>query len=296
MTEKLLLQENAGMTENSDIKKGGTGDLEDIYEKLGGNLSLALITAVFYLICYRYYMSFSERLSLPYQGIDMPMTLIIGDVAAVIAYVIASAIILVLIVRFFPIIKSYSHFITAGISVLINITVTLMPINKLLQELNIQFIKYSINFLNLSLFWKLILIITPILIFSAFAFIIETNIDRIKNIKKFAIGFKTNRIFEFLTSINIYSIIGLTIIIIIASDIMGSYSAQELIEGKKGNFELELFPENNISIPSGPLILLMIRDGNYYLVQKQDPAPKNVRVIVIPSNKIKYALTINTQL
>ncbi len=261
------------------------------YTQFSQTSSLALLSTLFYMICYVYYLSFSKRLALPYQGIDLPLTLIIGDIAFIISIFLVSLIILKVIIRYHTRIKEFARYFVFTFNIITYI-LTLLLVEQTTYEIDDASL---LNFLSKNSGFSLLIVSLGIIFLLLIVSLgtVEKTLKKIENLKQVNYKDWLINIINKITTFNTYSFIGLILIILIAADFAGHYNAEQLIEGKKGNVEIKLLPEENISLPNSPLILLMIRDNNYYVVEMNDTAPENVSVLIIPSNKIKFARTMH---
>ncbi len=81
------------------------------------------------------------------------------------------------------------------------------------------------------------------------------------------------------------------------ASILGDYSAERLVHGGVGIYEIELMLsdqsiEEILNISGKTLILLMQSDGNYYVIEKLNDAnfAKNQPLYTVPGNQVKGAI------
>lgn len=81
--------------------------------------------------------------------------------------------------------------------------------------------------------------------------------------------------------------------IIMFADYNGNNNAETLIEGSgKNSLEIQLMLKDNNSIQfqNKTLILIMLKNNNYYIVEKNETTPKDPKLYIIPSDKIDMAM------
>ena len=81
--------------------------------------------------------------------------------------------------------------------------------------------------------------------------------------------------------------------ILMFADFNGNNDAENLIKGSgKDSLEIQLMlkDNNNIQFQNKTLILIMLQNNNYYIVEKNETAPKNPKLYIIPSDQVDMAI------
>lgn len=113
----------------------------------------------------------------------------------------------------------------------------------------------------------------------------------IYNNKKFK-EFQNKHFQPFRTKVTIIILFLLTSLII--SSCLGEYHSKKLVEGENDNaFMINFSWKENPpkEIEGKELMLIIHQEGNYYVVNKQKPAPKYPEVYIIPDGQIKFAVS-----
>jgi len=78
------------------------------------------------------------------------------------------------------------------------------------------------------------------------------------------------------------------LIIFVYIPILGTNSAENLIEGTDGSLEIELdLNYNNYSLPNGTLILVTHSNNKYFLIEQNKSHLENENLYIIPDDQIK---------
>jgi hypothetical protein len=218
-----------------------------------------IITALFYIIVANYYISFFNRLSLPFFSLNLPLTFYLNSGFLIISFIMFASIIFILIyntylMRKFGLISGRRRLISIFMIILAFIIT--------------QFFVY-VDIFNKGF---------PIIILSV-----------VLTVSFLAIMLKSVTKEEKLPT-RAYMIIAVILfcLVIILPPSLGLYSADCLIKGNSDNFEVQLsLKDKNISIPNNTFILVSQSNGNYYLVEKMDQMPELVKLYVIPESNIK---------
>ncbi|MCK5644111.1 MAG: hypothetical protein KAJ19_25150 [Gammaproteobacteria bacterium] len=81
--------------------------------------------------------------------------------------------------------------------------------------------------------------------------------------------------------------------ILMFANFSGNSDAEELIKGSSKNsleIQLMLKDNNNTQFQNETLILIMLQNNNYYIMEKDETAPKNPKLYIIPSNQVEMAI------
>jgi hypothetical protein len=226
-----------------------------------------LLTAIFYIIIAGYYVSFFNRLSLPYYSLNLPLTfyfhagyyfLFYASIFAFFIFSIYSGLIFLKSIRA----KGFSYFgyVTSITSVLFLFL----------------FIYWIFSFFSLNTLY----IFSLLCIGLTALFIGKNHYNKSypdKIFKNLWVGILILCLLVFLSSI---------------PPIAGKLGAESLIKGEGDYVEVKLhLKDENITIPNSTLILIIQANGNYYLTEKTDLVPKFVKLYVIPEEQIEMIST-----
>lgn len=83
--------------------------------------------------------------------------------------------------------------------------------------------------------------------------------------------------------------IGTLLLICIAlPPMLGTDMAENLIKGDAQSFEVKLnLIDKNIDLSNKTFILVTHSDSKYYLIEKNESMPQNVKIYIIPDDQIK---------
>jgi len=248
---------------------------------------IPFISFSFYFFVYCYYQAFFERLSLPFKGLDFPITfyLSIGHLLTVLFITIISFII-------------FTYIIWAHSVISVDLSIFYKTIVKMVIE--------SLAILIFLFLAKFILAIIPIpreglwtfngifdaLIFLIFWFLLIDTVIlivsyiKIKNRTKYTES--ENKYYLYFDFIFVLPIFILSILIL--PYICGYFSAGSLIEGSPGNLNISFeLIDSDIDIINNPLILVIYHNDIYYVVEKRAPAPERATLHIIPGKMVKKA-------
>jgi hypothetical protein len=81
--------------------------------------------------------------------------------------------------------------------------------------------------------------------------------------------------------------------VVFASSVMGQIHAEGRIEGRTTNtISIEVATDGPLAtaIDGKTLILILHKNNTYYLVEKQNPAPRHPTIYVIPDDQVSFAI------
>ena len=288
--------------EKNEEKDKTTLSIISLYKHLGQTISLAFLSTLFYYVSYTYYSSFCKRLSLPFKVFDLPLTFFVGDLVNLIVVIIIIFSILLLIRYYLNYYSNYinniieylkirriSNDIMITINILASIIGTIIPLSSHFGlALNFQelFSAILLKFESDPILLSILATVVSVL----FGAILNFIFKKLRDMPQSAAKDEANNVLEFITKLDIIPFMGFIIILIFLAGFAGSHNAESLIEGTSEHIEINItHDDKNISLPSD-MILIMVHEGNYYLIEKKSPPPENIDIYILPVNKAKIAV------
>lgn len=274
-----------------------------------------LLTVLFYIIVSSYYVNYFNRLSIPFNALNLPFT-----------FYLESGYNLLLVIIFFILIVIISL-----------ISLSMLAESKKEAVYSLKRIQYYRNLFKLhtkrsirkllifASFSEFTNLVSPIIIgigalaflmaffiiFSAWAYFflpqqsfkewifltisIATLIIYPITIKFFTKHDTGHYIFGIKLYISKFLILLYLFIIIFSihdiPSIMGINAAEDLIRGEGSYSEVQLYlKDQNISLSNKTLIFITQCNGNYYLVEKSNPVPKTAKMYIVSEKEVKMLL------
>lgn len=264
---------------------------------------LALMTGAISAFVYRYYAGFCERLSMPYKGLDLPLSFYLsaGFLLVVLILFLASIIFIFTMLtrlQFFDRFKTQgSEDNLLGIIFILSILASFLTVHYPYYIIYPYWDKYlgffpTSNFYAWLILYVILIILLWLLINLTSIFIFMGVKGSYPHLYK-AYLFVNTKFFDDPIS-GMVGRTGVVCTVLLLSAItffyvlpytLGSNSAKSLIEGESGNLEISINPSyENSSIAGGPLILVMYYNGKYYAVKKCNPAPDHADLYIISEN------------
>lgn len=278
-------------------------------------LAVASVTGMLYLIGYLYYAAFFKRLSIPYGSIDLSISqcitaallpigsLIVGGMVLfildspkfknkfegkwvrMVSLLILIFIVSIIFVNWQMWMSSYIMVIITFILISFLLIISFLP--KLLPYtiacmiiIFFQIPNDSFTYASLSLCVVVLkLVISFLIVFETFKYIKSTRSEILSNINKIS-----DTIFLPM------SLILILLVFCCFSIVMGIYNADCMTDGDSADalkINISLKDENNTMFENKTLILIMMHDGTYYIIEKDESHSKKPRVYIIPSDQIK---------
>ena len=222
----------------------------------------AITTAFFYILISGYYDSYFKRLSIPFYSLDLPFTFYLYSAHWILYFIYY-------ILLFF----------------------------MLSDGLKRGFEAYS----KASKYDKVAIMITQIILIMAGLFVLSPFIDCGWNLSIIIFSVLIPIIFIlFLKDKHTkgkidqeFVILAIFLLLVVSTTIppnLGRSAAENLIRGEEGSFEAKLDLKNgNPDLLSRTLILVIHSNNKYYLVEKNESIPKEVKLYIIPDDQIKMA-------
>jgi hypothetical protein len=218
---------------------------------------IALGTIFFYLIVSEYYISYFQRLSIPFYTLELPFAFFLYA-GHWIAYSFLILILFIVILRFEikenEVIKIKDHIILIISFFLILIistdSVTISVITTL-------FLLTVISFYNILLVYK-----------------------KLKVEQK-------NKYHNFISLRLVLTCILILIFTLALPYYLGINSAENLIKGSESNQEIRVEFKEKTDLSNKTFILITQSNNNYYLVERNQSAPKTEELHIIPNDQIK---------
>ena len=218
-------------------------------------IMLSLISSIFYIFITSYYISYFHRLSIQFYTLDLPLTF----------YLYAAKQLLIFIFFLFSI-----YYVINTISILNKGLI----FKNYMRTLGLIF---CYSFLIFNYIYLLGLFKTENILYSLFPAIFYLIYVKAYENK---VADRTGFIF-----LNIFLIY---LIIFVYIPILGTNSAENLIEGTDGSLEIELdLNYNNYSLPNGTLILVTHSNNKYFLIEQNKSHLENENLYIIPDDQIK---------
>ena len=282
-------------------------------------IMVASVTAILYLFGYLYYTAFCNRLSIPCAFTDLPISQCITGAMIPLAK-LSAVFVVFFIISLTIIISKYKENWIKGIFILIFILITVLtavtrqeifliacllaalilamaiasyPITKSMVRgavsgfISIIFLifvytPYDVSPAVVSPVYMVMMkmVVGVFIVTIVFYYIkskknaIKSHIDRSKpdNITK------------------IYVLITLILITCFTSMFLGTIDAENMIDGTSSNalqVDISLKDKDNTPFENKTLILVMLRDDTYYIIERDGNRPKKPKVYIIPSDQIK---------
>lgn len=280
-------------------------------------LIVASVTGILYLLGYLYYAAFFNRLSLPYGSIDLSISQCITATILPFASLIAAFMVLLLLdspkfknkfegkwirivsllILIFLLIIIFvnwkmwmSSYTMAKIFVLICVLIALSLIICIKSHLLLYFIAVTVfaifqllpataTDVSLSLFITFVkLCIGMWILFASFRRIESEEIKILSRIAKFS---DTEKIFR---------LIFIIVILCFLSTFIGAFNAHYMVDGSSSDalkINISLKDTNNTLFENKTLILVMLRDDHYYIIEEDRNRTKKPKLHIIPSDQIK---------
>jgi hypothetical protein len=286
------LQENGPDLKKSDSEKSDKASESSFMAYIKKELPLWIfISSVFYLIWGSYYINYYNILSLPFFTLDFPFTFILNAVY-VFFYHIYNLILLVFIL-------SLTYFILDRIYDSYKGSYSKDPKKK----------KYPLwDWFKNPYLWLYIFIVVALLYLSSNSLPFPLNILIFLSLIYAILIFVTEdlwgrkyfdekkfRIWD-LTVLWLFIIsFSIIFLLITPASYLGAFAAENLINGESDHFEIEFsIKDENISIPNGASILILHKNGYYYLVERRNKTliPKSnlaspTKLYAIPESSVK---------
>lgn len=221
---------------------------------------IAIATSCLYFFGYAYYMSYFFKLSIPMRFINIPLQeyFIFGSV--------------VIFAVFFVIVAFFWAW-------------TQPPSYKIILYFSNMLFFTQISILHYELFSDISKIVMWSLIIASFLgifiFTIKIKESILYNMYNHSVISK------------IASILILFFIIFTVACFIGEYSAKEAIQGKHSKtqeIQLILNDDINSQMQNKSLILIMVSDSNYYIIEKNKSLTEYPTSYIIPNNQIKMSM------
>jgi len=288
---------------NTACRKNEIISLKHLYGLLGPTVALSLTSAALYLISYIYYASFFQRLALPYKGLDIPVALYLPDIIFLLCVLILIFLIYRVTVYCLSPYLSKGVIVDIGLNTILILIIAIILFSKIWSTIMISISLtslFSIILLNkiielalYNIYSKFFMILISVAISILIGYLTEKFYNYImSSIRTPSVKLEITKIFNFISELNLFSLLGFFIIAIFLSYYMGQYNAEELIEGNRDEMQMTIITDaKNIEINNKSFTLMMIRDGNYYLLDRKNSTIKNASMYIIPSNRILFAKT-----
>lgn len=251
-------EDNLGENEKEEKKKHWSSQIR-LSNHAEPTIIIALISAIFYIFISDYYISYFNRLSIPFYTLDLSLTFYLYAAKQILLALFIMVSIIYLIDSALLIEKNYSKNKSyRNLFCLIVCWISLI----------VAYVLFLSQFKTESIIYKLIPPIFYIFYVKSYE---KRNQDRV--------GF----IF-----MNIFLIYVITFLYI---PILGDNSAEDLIRGSDGNLEIKLeLKDNESSLPNGTLILVTHSNNKYFLVEKNESNLGKTNLYIIPDDQIKMVL------
>jgi len=285
---------------------------------------VASVTAVLYLVGYIYYIAFFNRLSIPYGSIDLSLSQCITAALPPISSLVV--VVMAIFVFYSPKFKNkFEETKVRTISLLILIFLlniiyvnrqTLIPCDIIVTiAAIILIILVLIVFLFIISFFPKLL---PFFIASTVFILFQTpndistdiGLSMVVVLSKMSVGswilFETymnikSTESEILSTIHKISdtkmfpmfLIAVLFVVCCFSTMMGFQKADDMIAGVSSDalkINIDLKDENNTMFENKTLILVMVHDDTYYIIEKDENYLKNQKLHIIPSHQIKMVV------
>lgn len=251
-------EDNLGENEKKEKKKHWSSQIR-LSNHAEPTIIIALISAIFYIFISDYYISYFNRLSIPFYTLDLPLSFYLYAANQILFSSFFLILILYIVDTALKFEKNFSKDKTF----------------KDLLFLIICFLLLIFIYVYLLGFFKtgnIFYTLSP-----PFFYILYVQAYKQRNRDK--IGF---------VFINIFII---SIIILNYIPILGNNSAENLIKGSDGNLEIKLeLKDNESSLPNGTLILVTHSNNKYFLVEKNESNLGKTNLYIIPDDQIKMVL------
>jgi hypothetical protein len=280
------------MTERDRSMNWPVANKNSLSKYIGPAVILALATSIFYLFGMIYQSVYFDRISFPYQSLNLPPTMYLLPIIAIVFTNIGLYIILIEIQTVYWVhfasesiktMPKYKKSFPALIAIFIYTLFYILVYNvssKIFISSNMIFMymalmayilfknNFTIKFINIKNFYHLMLIANGL------TYITDNKNLPFVNVLSYFLAFNL-----FISGSLVYS--------------LANSHASDLIEGTPRNYEVKLDLNNSsCNLPGDTFILVMQQEGFLYLVKKEVPAPLHSTLYVVPATKFNYA-TIN---
>lgn len=285
---------------------------------------VASVTAVLYLIGYLYYVAFFNRLSIPYGSIDISasqcITASLLPISSLIVVVMAffifnspkfknkfegakvriiSLLILIFLVNMIFVNRQMSipsdiRVIIVTILLIISVLICLLSIISFFPKLLPLFLSLMVFMLfqtpnDISTARNLSMVVVLLKLFTCLWIVGESYRD-IKSTE--------SEILSNIHEISDANFLPMFLIIVLFavccfSTMMGIQNADYVVEGVSADalkINIDLKDENNTMFENKTLILVMLHDDTYYIIEKDENNLKNRKLYIIPSHQTKMVV------
>ena len=287
------------------------------YQKLlfDSTLIIALVTGILYLLGYLYYVAFFNRLSIPYGSIDLSISQCIT--ATILPFASLIAAVMVLFILDSPKFKNkFEGKWIRIVSLLILIfLVIIIFVNRQMWMSSYTMVKILVLIFVLLALVSMICIKSHLLpypiavtVFAIFQLLPATSTDlfpllyMVKLFMGLLILFALfrriesgeieilSRIAKISDNEKIFKLIFIIVIFCFFSAYMGDFNAHYMVRGSSPDalkIDISLKDTNNTLFENKTLILVMLRDDNYYIIEEYRNRTKKPKLYIIPSDQIK---------
>lgn len=246
--------------------KDATSPPNTLFRYLESSLIITLISTSLYFIGYGYYSSFFGRLSLPHNGLNLPISFYFQDIWPIWLF----GIFIILISFYFGYKKPPTNFMEAAFGNLVVIITSIIGIIWLLPT------AFEFNAYNSITASK------GVLTFLFIIFFCTVSAGK----KHFSLA---HFFYKFDSKGRLIIVMFYILFIFILASFYGNIHATLLLGGFDGQeASLELNEKNN-DMQSKSLMLVLHYDRNYYLVEKNISLPKYPLMYIVPDDQVKIA-------
>lgn len=246
---------------------------ERFYNYLGESaIFIAIVTGSLYFIGYMYYNSFFKRLTVPSKFLNIQA----------IDYMTAALIpILALSIFYIVILKVWSHAPRNRIEAFLGNLAMIIP--SILIIITYYYIVFGGNYYVNSITVEILSAIVVVVAVVTFLYYIYKSYKKVSIAYILYSGRISTKVLYLVTLIGILGMFAYN---------LGTHDAKELIQGKSGTPEIQLFLKDNNSeqFQNKTLIFVMIKDNKYYVVEKNETVPKDPKLYIIQDNQIEMAI------
>jgi len=228
-----------------------------IFQLIEPTSIIVLCTILFYFIISRYYTYYFGRFGIPFATLDLPFTFYIAS-GGLLSYYIFPILVAILYIRFIDIDSSIKGL-------------------KKTHYLALIFIPFVL----ITTYESIIIGMSAAIIFIFIYLIILAY----KKVREIHYG-KERALFSIV--ITMLLIFLLVLIFQTGPAEIGLRDADKLIEGHSLNPEISIYLKKGEidEIQNKTFILILSNKANYYMVEKCDPAPENIKLYIIPEKQI----------
>lgn len=261
-------------------KKRSISELFHLHRLSEPLILITILSVCFYILSYGYYQGFFERLSLPFIGLDLPLTFYLsigfGATGIIVIGIIYIYFIYLLLngrnkEEISPRDKKEFYKILIISIIFISVAVISRSILIHCSEFSTEFFAIICRFIDVMIYsfvWVVLITATILIIF--------------RN-PKFAIDLETIK-----GMVILFSPIFVILILFAITYVLGFASAGNLIEGNTGCLSIQFdYKNNNNTTSKDPLILVLYHNERYYAVEKNTPAPLRATLHIISDRDVK---------